>query len=130
MMKESYERDLLIDKVSVAREFRGFVQGVWFFLTTGEPATVSYGWQTDTCVAEYHQLDPVGRFGLRTAPTLVGLALAAFTAQLSLTWPTGWVWLPVAYIAAMWALFSFYDLAAWAWVGLRGPDTPIVEAKS
>lgn len=118
MMRESYERDRWIDKVSIARECRGFVQGVWFVLATRETPDVSYGWQTDTCLEQYDQLDAVGRVGARTAPLFVGLALAAFAAHLPLRWPTGWVWLPTAYLIGLWAVFTFYDVVAGFWRGI------------
>ena len=128
MMRESYERDRWIDKVSIARELRGFVQGAWVALATGEVVDVTYGWQADTCVDRYDELDAVGRVGVRTAPLFVGLAIAALVAQAPLRAPTGLVWLPTIYLGALWVAFTFYDAVAGVWRGIFRGRTPGVEA--
>lgn len=121
-MSEEYARDKWIDKGLPAREFRGLCQAAAFGAATGEKPDLTYGWRPTTCVDQYAELNPVGRLAVRTAPTFVGFACAAFAAHLPLHWPADGspMWLPVTYLLTLWVLVTFYDPLAGLWLAARG----------
>lgn len=111
MSRETYARERFIDKVTPAREFRGVIQGAWVALATREWPDVTYGWQVNTCIDRYDDLNAFGRFGVRTAPTFVGVALALFVSRLPIQAPPGGspLWYGVGYLLAIWLAVTFYD---------------------
>lgn len=108
-MTETAAEPRLIDRVTIAREFRGGCQGLSFKLMTGEDPRIKHGWQRSTCLEQYDDLNPVGKLAIRLAPTGFGFFIAGLALQIPLQPPSGPVTIAVAYLVAMWAIATFYD---------------------
>jgi len=116
-MSETWHEPRLIDHVGITRELRGAAQALAYQIMTGESPTVVYGWQRDTCIEEFDQLNAVGRFCIRLAPAQLALLISFVIALGSYRTPSGWLWLPVGYFAVVFLLLVGYDLF-WGAVGL------------
>ncbi len=104
-------REDCIDLIAPVKEIRAAAHGLAFNIATGESPTTEPGWQRSTCLAEYDQLDLIGKLGVRLMPAGFGGLLAGTALNAQLYRPTGWVWIPVAYLVFAWVVLVAYDPA-------------------
>lgn len=109
MIDTTLTREDCIDLIAPVKELRAGAHGLAYKLSTGDEPTTEAGWQRSTCLAEYHHLDAVGRAAVRLMPAGIGGLLAGIALQMPFKAPTGWLWMPVAYLAVCWVVLVAYD---------------------
>lgn len=109
MIDTTVTREDCIDLIAPVKELRAGAHGLAFKLATGEEPTTEAGWQRSTCLAEYDELDTIGKAAVRLMPAGFGGLLAGLALQMPLRAPEGWLWLPVAYLVACWVVLVAYD---------------------
>lgn len=127
--------DLLLPFVAAAR---AGAHGFAYKLATGEEPNLDPSWGRSTALADYGDLDAVGRLAVRVMPAGFGAVFAEIatmpfriqpsgpfgTGGQAVAVPDGWVLAVVAYAAVLWCVFVAYDPVCGLCNLLRGDSTP------